>query len=214
MGDAAAVLIGSVINGQTLSTANTSEILSIVQLAFGRPAALENVSDREPKQTLLLLQQLDRATTDPNLKAQIAGEEKFVRDQFAMGSAKDSPDCMLANFSAASTAPYSQTNYRLALVYVSLTESQRRLGRTGLRHLGDEVADYLQIIMGDCVLRPDDARIVLEVLRLSFVKPAAPEPKRVLALLERLDATTSDASLKADIAKTRGYILGPRETSR
>jgi hypothetical protein len=202
MGDTAAVLIGRVIDGQTLSATHIGAILSIVHVAFGRPAALENVSDREPKQTLLLLQQLDRATKDARLKAQIADEGKFVLDQFAMASAKDSPDCMLANFSAARTD--TNFGYRLTKVYLSLTEASRR------RHMGDAVADYLQTIVGDCTLRPDDARNVLEVIRFSFARPQAiPVPTKVLTLLERLDASTVDASLKAEIAETRASVLGP-----
>jgi hypothetical protein len=200
MGDTVAVLIGRVIDGQTLSAAHMRTILSIVHVAFGRPAALENESDREPKQTLRLLQQLDRAATDAGVHAQIADEEKYVRDQFAMASAKDSPDCMLANFSAAR----ADTNfgYRLTVVYQSLTEPSRR------RHMDDAVSDYLQTIVGDCALPPADARNVLQVIRSSFARPE-PEAKKVLNLLDRLDASTSDPILRAEIAETRRYVLGP-----
>ncbi len=202
MGDAAAVLIGRVIDGQTLSAADITKILYIVHGAFGRPAALENVADREPKQTLLLLEQLDRATTDASVRAQIADERKFVRDQFAAASANDSPDCMLANFSAAR----EDTNfgYRLTKVYLSLSEPSRR------QHIGDDVADYLKTIVGDCTLRPDDTRKVLAMIRTAFGRPQAiPKPQKVLSLLDRLDASTPDATLKAEVAETRRYVLGP-----
>ena len=207
MGDAAAVLIGRVIDGQTLSADHVNKILSIVHLAFGRPAALENEADRKPKQTLLLLEQLDleqldHATTEPSVRAQIADERKFVRDQFAAASAKDSPECMLANFSAAR----DDTNfgYRLTVVYRSLTEPRFR------RHMGDDVAHYLETIVGDCTLRADDGRNVLEVIRSSFVRPQAiPEPTKVLSLLARLDASIPDAILKAEVAETRRSVLRP-----
>jgi len=202
MGDAVAVLIGRVIDGQALSAAHIGTILAIVHVAFGRPATLENAADREPKQTLLLLQQLNRATTEPSVRAQIADERKFVQDQFTVASAKDSSECMLANFNAAR----DDTNfgYRLTKVYLSLTETSRR------QHIGDDVANYLQTIVGDCTLRPDDTRKVLEVIRAAFARPQAiPEPAKVLSLLDRLDASTPDAILKTEVAETRRYVLDP-----
>jgi hypothetical protein len=207
MGDGAAAVISKIIGDKSLSTAEVERILAIIRTSFGRPAALTNVSDREPRATLVLLDHLDASTGDASLRARIVGERQFVLDQVAKASAKDSPECLLANFSAASQ------EMRLAQVYLTLTDPARETDSTPLRRMGDEVTDFLNTIVGDCKLSSADAQRVLAIVRGAFARPevivvtANHEPRRVLRLLQRLDVLTQDQTVRASIAQTRDYVL-------
>jgi len=78
MGDEAAVYIIRIVGDQTLRTSQITTISEMVRTSFGRPAAIVNTSNRNPKGTLLLLQYLDAVTHDPSCKQSIADTRQFV----------------------------------------------------------------------------------------------------------------------------------------
>jgi hypothetical protein len=212
MGDRAAAGISEIIGGISLDAPLVDRILAIVHTSFGRPAALSNVSDREPEATLLLLQHLDAVTPDLSLKTRIADERKFVLDQFAKASAKDTRECLLANFSALSGGPTTSERLRLAQVYLILTDPARAADSLPLRRMGDNAADFINVIVSDCALSSADTERVLAMIRGAFARPEAVTennrvPNRVLILLQRLDDLTQDRTTKASIVQTREYVL-------
>jgi hypothetical protein len=71
------------VGGQELSTIQIQKVLSILHMAFERPAIVQSLSDREPKTTLFILHSLQGVTQDDQLKAQIEEERKFILSQFA-----------------------------------------------------------------------------------------------------------------------------------
>lgn len=76
MGDAAAVLVTKVVAGKHLTTNEIDSVLTILNTSFG--GEFKNVSDREPRTALFILQLCDLSTRDPELKKRIAQSRQYV----------------------------------------------------------------------------------------------------------------------------------------
>jgi hypothetical protein len=86
MGDAAAIEVtkilgGKLASGQSISAFDVENVLLILHMAFAATALAVNVSDREPKTSLFVLDSLAFFTNDPSLKKSIADTTQFLLDQ-------------------------------------------------------------------------------------------------------------------------------------
>jgi hypothetical protein len=216
LGDAAAPLVRKVLDGTNPDDVTIDRALGIVSIAFARPATLPNVPDREPKATLVLLDSLSASTTDVSLQAKIAKTREEILDHFAKSSVKDSPECLVGNFSTARAAepPWHRGTFRLEEAFSLLTEDfDGKFNVPSLHYVGDAIARELDTIMGSCTLTSDQVQRVLEMLRGAFERPdlikdlSDREPKAALVLLDRMDATIRDPKLSSTIADTRQFVL-------
>ncbi|MGA7915291.1 MAG: hypothetical protein WCA00_08660 [Candidatus Acidiferrales bacterium] len=79
--------------------------------------------------------------------------------------------------------------------------------------MGDASAVAVTRVVADRPLRPEEIQSVLGILTESFAdprlveNPADREPRIALFVLRYLDATTTDTSMRAQIAETLRYIL-------
>lgn len=79
LGDAVAVAFTKELGGQAPSWTAIENFLLLVHEAFLTPQAIENASDREPRTTLFLLQELGRMPLTLELKRSIADTRTFVQ---------------------------------------------------------------------------------------------------------------------------------------
>lgn len=80
-GDSTAVALVKVLSDRELNNNQIEDAVYILNAAFSDPGWIENLSDREPKATLLVLRYLDLCTRDPALKAKIAEARKSITGQ-------------------------------------------------------------------------------------------------------------------------------------
>jgi hypothetical protein len=82
MGDAAAVTVTKVLGGRGLNPSDVENVLTILTSAFSDPLMVQDVSDREPKTTLFILQYLSSAASDLQSKTRIAETRAFVLERY------------------------------------------------------------------------------------------------------------------------------------
>jgi len=83
MGDAAAVKVTKILAGRTLSKADIDNVLVVLGSAFANPTMVKDISDREPRTALLVLQYLASSTNDPDLEKRIAQRKQYVTERYA-----------------------------------------------------------------------------------------------------------------------------------
>ena len=82
IGDAAAVALTKVLGDKSVKGTEIRLALIVLNDAFARREIVENVSDREPRTALLLLQYLKYCTSDPQLREEIAKERDFILGRY------------------------------------------------------------------------------------------------------------------------------------
>jgi hypothetical protein len=82
MGDAAAVAVTRIMAGRTLTSADIDNVLVVLGSAFADPSMVQNVSDRQPRTALFVLQCLASSTNDLEQKKRIAQRRQYVTDQY------------------------------------------------------------------------------------------------------------------------------------
>jgi len=83
MGDAAAVVVAKILADKDLGTQDIDSALWILGQAFADPSMLKNVSDRQPRSSLLLLKYFSVSTNDPDLKKRIEETRRYVEEHYS-----------------------------------------------------------------------------------------------------------------------------------
>jgi hypothetical protein len=86
-----------------------------------------------------------------------------------------------------------------------------RRGDEGSGQHGDEAGDLIEKIIGANALTADETRNVLSIVRAAFSRPeiipqAARSPQRTILLLQTLADSTTDATLKEQVAETLAWV--------
>ncbi len=214
LGDAAAPLISKVLNGAKPDEVIIARILGVISIAFVRPATVPNVADREPKATLVFLDRLGDSTQDAALKSKITATRKYILDQFAKSSVKDSEECLVGNYTTAlaiRSAP-AQT-FRLSEAFSLLTENfDGELHVPSLSYVGDALASDLNVIVGSCTLSGVEEHRALEMVHASFERPnliqdsSDREPRSTLVFLDGLATATQNSETRSMIIETRRFV--------
>jgi hypothetical protein len=82
MGDAAAVALTKILGGRSLSSSDVENVLAVLTSAFSDPQMVQDLSDREPKTALFILQYLNSSASDLQLKARIAKTRSYVLERY------------------------------------------------------------------------------------------------------------------------------------
>jgi hypothetical protein len=82
LGDAAAVSLTKVLGERKLTATETDSILGIVVGAFADPSMVADISDREPKTSLFVLQYLNSISSDPRQKVRIAEARSYILGRY------------------------------------------------------------------------------------------------------------------------------------
>jgi hypothetical protein len=82
MGDAAAVTVTKALGERKLTSSEADSVLIVLTSAFADPSMVQDVADREPKTTLLVLQYLNLSASDAQLKARIAETRSYVLEHY------------------------------------------------------------------------------------------------------------------------------------
>lgn len=88
LGDSAAMGLIRYVGTQTPTPKQITKILSVINMAFAAPEAINSDADREPKATLLLLSYLSLLPTGVNAKGEIAHTQSYIQQQISDYKAK------------------------------------------------------------------------------------------------------------------------------
>jgi hypothetical protein len=81
LGDNAAPEILSYLRSRQLTKQDTLTTLSLVRMSFANPRLIRHASNREPKNTLVLLDYLNNRTNDADTKSKIKSARDYLRPQ-------------------------------------------------------------------------------------------------------------------------------------
>lgn len=81
LGDSAAPEIMSYLRSRQLTKEDTVTALSLVKMSFANPSSIRHASSKSPKNTLILLDYLDKHTTDADTKSNIKSVREELQSQ-------------------------------------------------------------------------------------------------------------------------------------
>lgn len=81
LGDSAAPEIMSYLRSRQLTKEDTVTALSLVKMSFANPSSIRHASSKSPQNTLIMLDYLDKHTTDADTKSKIKSVREELQSQ-------------------------------------------------------------------------------------------------------------------------------------